>query len=158
MPLLIDFKAGDKIIVNGAILENAGSNSKILVHNQAAILRGREVLAEEDAVTPASRAYFALQCAYIFADQREAYIEKFKALLADFVQAAPSTQPIADEILAALADDKLYKALKGTHKLIKRELEIFRSLNESVSKAVRDLLDDHEGEDGTTVTDVRDES
>lgn len=142
MPLLIDFKSGDKIIVNGAILENAGSNSKILVHNQAAILRGREVLSEGDAVTPAARTYFALQCAYIYPNQQDEYIEKFKAFLQDFLLASPSSSAIGDEIVKAVEDQKLYKALKATHKLINKELEIFRSLEEGVVKVTQDLEDE----------------
>ena len=57
MPLSIDFKAGDKIIINGAVIENLGSNSTISIHNQAAILRGKEILSAEDSTTPASRIY-----------------------------------------------------------------------------------------------------
>ena len=72
MPLSIDFKAGDKIIINGAVIENLGSNSTISIHNEAAILRGKEVLSAEDSTTPASRIYFTLQCAYIFLPDKSA--------------------------------------------------------------------------------------
>ena len=40
MPLSIDFKAGDKIIINGAD-ENLGSNSTISIHNQVPFCEAR---------------------------------------------------------------------------------------------------------------------
>ena len=90
MPLTIDFKAGDKIIINGAVIENLGSNSKLSVHNQAAILRGKEILSEEDSKTPASRVYFALQCAYIFPQAQAEYVASFEAFLNEYLVACPS--------------------------------------------------------------------
>ena len=69
MPLKLDLKAGEKMVINGAVLENVGPNAKILVHNQAMILREKEVLTEDICATPASRIYLALQCAYMFPDK-----------------------------------------------------------------------------------------
>ncbi len=135
MPLLIDFKSGDKIIINGAVIENAGASSKVLVHNQAAILRGREILAEEESKTPASRAYFALQCAYMFADKEEDYLKHFDGLLTDYLDACPSAKSIGDDIRAEIGDRQLYKALKATQKLIKHENELLQSLQQDVKKA-----------------------
>ncbi len=90
MPLALDLKHGDKIIVNGAVIENSGHNTQILVHNDAAILRGKEIMIESSASTPASRAYFALQCAYIFPNARQNYLAAFDELLVDYVKAAPA--------------------------------------------------------------------
>ena len=39
MPLKLDLKTGEKMVVNGAVLENVGPSAKILVHNMASILR-----------------------------------------------------------------------------------------------------------------------
>ncbi len=135
MPLLIDFKSGDKIIINGAVIENAGASSKVLVHNQAAILRGREILSEEESKTPASRAYFALQCAYMFSDKKEDYLKHFSGLLSDYLEACPSAKSIGDAIRAEVGDGQLYKALKATQKLIKHENELLQSLQRDVEKA-----------------------
>ena len=71
MPLKLDLKCGEKMIVNGAVLENVGPNAKILIHNLATVLREKEILTQEDAATPASRVYFSLQCAYMFSEARE---------------------------------------------------------------------------------------
>ncbi len=73
MPLKIDFKSGDKMVINGAVVENVGPNTKLLVHNESAILREKEILSVADSTTPASRVYFSLQCSYIFPQKRDEY-------------------------------------------------------------------------------------
>ena len=135
MPLLIDFKSGDKIIINGAVLENAGTSSKLLIHNQASILRGKEILSEEESNTPASRTYFALQCAYMFADKKDDYLKLFNNFLTEYSTACPSAEPIAGEIRDEVEEGRLYKALKSAQKLIKHESELLQSLHEDVEQA-----------------------
>ena len=132
MPLSIDFKAGDRIIINGAVVENLGSNSKISVHNQAAILRGKEILSAENTTTPASRIYFALQCAYIFPQKENEYIGSFRGLLDDYVTACPSAATIADEIRGLVDAGQLYRGLKTAQKLIGHEGELLHSLEEEL--------------------------
>lgn len=136
MPLSIDFKAGDKIIINGAVIENLGSNSKISVHNQAAILRGKEVLSAEDSTTPAARIYFALQCAYIFPQNNGDYIESYMNLLDEYLEACPSAQSIAQDIQVLVDKGQLYKALKTTQNLIQHEAEVLNSLEHELDDAV----------------------
>ncbi|MEK9724999.1 MAG: flagellar biosynthesis repressor FlbT [Rhodospirillaceae bacterium] len=135
MPLSIDFKSGDKIIINGAVIENLGSNSKISVHNQAAILRGKEVLSAEDSNTPAARIYFALQCAYIFPQNQGDYIESFRNLLDEYLEACPSAKPIAKDVEALVDKGQLYKALKSTQKLIAHEAQILNALQHDLDEA-----------------------
>ena len=138
MPLLIDFKSGDKIIINGAVIENAGSSSKMLTHNQASILRGKEILSEEESNTPASRTYFALQCAYMFADKKDDYLKLFNNFLTEYTVACPSAESIAGEIRDEVEEGRLYKALKSAQKLIKHESELLQSLHEDVEQASGD--------------------
>ena len=128
MPLSIDFKAGDKIIINGAVIENLGSNSKLSVHNRAAILRGKEILSAEDSTTPAARVYFALQCAYIFPEGRDENLETLEKLLGDYIAACPSAQLIGEEIRENVDREQFYRGLKAAQKLIEHEGELLRSL------------------------------
>jgi flagellar protein FlbT len=139
VPLLIDIKPGDKVIINGAVIENAGSSTKLFVHNQAAILRGKEVLSEEDCGTPAARAYFALQCAYIFTDKHAEYLAQFEKLLDDYLTACPSGKPIGEQIRKEIKDDKLYRALKSAQKLIAHEGEILKSMQRKVSEVAESI-------------------
>lgn len=129
MPLLIDMKPGDKIIINGAVIESSGTHSKLMVHNQAAVLRGREVMLEEDVCTPASRVYFALQCAYVFPDKQAHYLQFFHSLISDYEDACPSARPLIERTRALVAEGQLYKALRSTQALLSHEFELAQALN-----------------------------
>lgn len=124
MPLTIDLKHGDRMIINGAVIEMASPNSKIIVHNEAAILRGKEIMQQEEASTPAKRVYFALQGAYMFKEKEAEYIRAFDEYLADFLKAVPSSLDIVKEVKELVEKDRIYKALKKANKLIDYEEEV----------------------------------
>ncbi len=73
MPLRIKLPSKERIIINGAVLENAGEATTIILHNHADILRRKAVMREADAQSPARRVYYALQCAYMFDVERSRY-------------------------------------------------------------------------------------
>ncbi len=148
MPLKLDFKSGDKLVINGAVLENIGANAKILVHNESAILREKEILSVADTSTPASRVYFALQCAYMFPHKKGEYLGLFADFLKEFVNACPSTRPIADEIEKLVAEDKIYKALKQTQKLVAHQAKVLKSLESGIEKVADELTVADGGADG----------
>jgi len=152
VPLLIDFKAGDKLIINGSVLENIGSNTKILVHNKSAILREKEVLSQEDAQTPASRVYYELQNAYISLDseERDACIKRFDQRLNEFIAACPSAMDIAQKVRDHVSGDRVYKGLKETQNLIKYESRVLSQFSEQLKTFLADnaLDEDLITEDG----------
>lgn len=130
MPLIIDLKPGEKLIINGAVLENASSNTKVRVLNDCSILRQKEILSDSDSVTPASRVYFALQCAYIFPNKRGEYLRMFNHYLDSYVEACPSAASIKDEITEAVGEGHYYKALKSTRHLLDHETKILDALQQ----------------------------
>ncbi len=130
MPLKLELKSGDKFIVNGAVIENAGPNTKLLVHNQSAILRQKEIMSAEDSMTPASRVYFALQCAYIFPDKADHYLTLFEKCARDYLEASPSSAIIIDKIVGEVRHDRLYQGLKAAQDLLKHEEELMRLARE----------------------------
>ena len=129
MPLLIDLKPGEKVIINGAVIENASANTKLRVHNESNILRQKEILTGDDATTPASRVYFCLQNAYIFPDKRAHYIELFERYLDEYLAACPSAESIGVELRDEAAREHFYKALKASRKLLKHESAVLQALN-----------------------------
>ena len=141
MPLKLDFKSGDKLVINGAVLENIGANAKILVHNESAILREKEILSVADTATPASRVYFALQCAYMFPHKKDDYLGLFVDFLREFVSACPSTKPIADEIENLVAEDKIYKALKHTQKLVAHQAKVLKILEKGIEERTEEMAE-----------------
>lgn len=132
MPLTLELKSGDKLIINGAVIEGASPLSKLTIHNRASILRGKEIMTEEDANTPARRVYFALQGAYIFPTNEQDYLHNCKQFLDDFVKASPSSAELAEKIRLKIVDKNLYGALKASHDLIEYEDKIMKEIGISL--------------------------
>jgi flagellar protein FlbT len=149
VPLLIDFKSGDKLIINGSVLENIGGNTKILVHNNSAILREKEVLAGEDAQTPASRVYFELQNAYIVLDpiERDESLKRFEQRLNEFTAACPNALDIALKVRDHVQNDRIYKGLKEAQNLIKYESNVLAQFSEQLKA----FLAENEHDGGSSV-------
>ncbi|HKT18701.1 MAG TPA: flagellar biosynthesis repressor FlbT [Stellaceae bacterium] len=124
MPLTINLKPHERLIVNGVVIENSGPAAKILVHNNAALLREKDIVTEEQANTPARRIYFAIQCQYLFPAKSDVFLPIIEKFLAEFEQAAPSTAALIAEIGGHVRDGQFYRALKSAKQLITREQEI----------------------------------
>lgn len=144
MPLKIDLKPGDKIIINGAVLQNAGSNAKLLIHNESAILRGKEVMTEKDVTTPATHVYFALQCAYMFPDKQDHYVGQFSKFAEDYLAASPSSAAVITEIVDHVQGGSLYKALKACQKLMKHEAKLMEAARKAQTKPLEGNPTDEE--------------
>ncbi len=142
MPLLIDLKPGEKVIINGAVIENAGANTKIRIHNESNILRQKEILSNTDISTPASRVYFCLQCAYIFPEKRDHYLRLYDHYLNEYLIACPSANELGEEIRTEVAQTHYYRALKVSRKLLKHESSVLDQLHQAAehwSEAVEPL-------------------
>ena len=136
MPLLIDLKPGEKVIVNGAVVENAGHSTKLRVLNDSNILREKDIVADGDNITPAGRVYFFIQNSYIFPGNRAKYVALFEHCIEEYVMSCASAEPLANEIRAAVAGTEYYKALKLARKLLKHEAQTLDAYNKaSAAKA-----------------------
>ncbi|RAU22895.1 flagellum biosynthesis protein FlbT [Paramagnetospirillum kuznetsovii] len=135
MPLLIDLKPGEKVIVNGAVVENAGHSTKLRVLNDSNILREKDIIADGDSITPAGRVYFFVQNAYIFPGSRTKYLGLFERCLTDYVESCASAAPLGEELRAAVAAQEFYKALKLSRKLLKHEAQVLENFKISSAKA-----------------------
>jgi flagellar biosynthesis repressor protein FlbT len=140
MPLLIHIRKGKKIFINGAVLENASERTvTFLLRNQAEVLRCDDVLIPDEAVTPASRVYYTLQCLYLFPASRRRCAPVFFRLAESYREAAPSMSELIDRLLARVRAGQYYDALKLARELIVHESRCLQSLAER-------LDDDAEGE------------
>lgn len=134
MPLLIDLKPGEKVIINGAVIENAGANTKIRICNDSTLLRQKEIMTEAQANSPAARVYFCLQNAYIFPEKRDHYLSLFAHYLGEYVSACPSAEPIAQELHDEVGKEHFYRALKVSRKLLTHEAGVLESLRRSTEQ------------------------
>jgi flagellar protein FlbT len=128
MPLAINLRPNERLIVNGVVLQNSGAVAKLLIHNHASVLREKDIITEADANTPARRIYFAIQSKYLFPGKDAAYLPLIYQFIQEFEAAAPSTVALTREIRAHVEEGALYHALKSARQLIAREQEILNGL------------------------------
>lgn len=124
MPLRISLKAGERLIVGGAVVRNGQSRADLLVENDVPILRGKEVMGIDEAVSPCRRIYFAIQLMYVDERKIGEHEKLYWELVRDVLTASPSMAPLLTEISAKIADGKFYQALKVARKLIAYEEEL----------------------------------
>jgi len=149
MPLKIHLRKGQKIIINGAVLENTSThNVSLVVKNEASILRDNDILTPEEAVTPASRAYYALQCLYLFSEERDSNLPRLNEFLDNYEAAAPSSKELVEEIKKLVEEEKLYPALKKGKELIDHERKVLTHVQKRVGEALLDPTTTGESQGG----------
>jgi flagellar protein FlbT len=123
MPLKVELKAGERIIVGGSVIRNGDQRARFFVEGDAPILREKDILTPATADTPAKKIYLAVQLMYLNGDP-SAPSGAYLALVRDFLGAAPSALPIVDAINNWILSGDLYKALKEARALIAYEAEL----------------------------------
>jgi flagellar biosynthesis repressor protein FlbT len=121
--LVLELRPGEAMIINGALVRFR-TRSRIELMAKARFMFGKQIMAPEQADTPARRIYFALQTAYVGEEQeRNDGLATAHELIAEFK--AATTSALAREILdraeAAAAGDNCYLALKLTRRIINHE-------------------------------------
>jgi flagellar protein FlbT len=123
MALRIELKPGERILIGECILTNHDQRAQFLIDGSTPILREKDIMTADRAVTPATRIYLAVQLMYTSRDPRTHH-ETYFALMRELVQAAPSTWPYLEIINNHILTGEMYKALKDARKLINYEQEL----------------------------------
>jgi len=124
--LVLELKPGDMMVINGASIRFR-TKSRIELLCRARFLFGRQIMAEQDATTPARKLYHLLQTAYIGTEgEREKALAQLPAHLAPFETEAGALPPlsVADEIRQKVKSDDFYAALKLGRGLMEREARL----------------------------------
>jgi flagellar protein FlbT len=121
--LVLELRPGEAMIINGALVRFR-TRSRIELMAKARFMFGKQIMAPEQADTPARRIYFALQTAYVGGErERTDGLAAAHELIVAFK--AATTSALAREILdraeAAAAGDNCYLALKLTRRIINHE-------------------------------------
>jgi flagellar biosynthesis repressor protein FlbT len=61
MALKLRLKPNERVVINGCVVQNENRRYTLTVSNFAQIIRGSDILDEDEADTPARRAYFVIQ-------------------------------------------------------------------------------------------------
>ena len=124
--LAVKLKPGERLVVNGAVLQNGNTRNVLYFANRASILRERDVMQEEQAVTPTSRVYFIVQLMLLDPEEAATYHENFEQLMTALLRAFKSPP-----ILRALTDcvrwvreQDYYKALAALRPVLDCEAKL----------------------------------
>ena len=123
MPLKVELKPGERIIVGDCVITNSDQRTRLRIDGAAPILREKAIMTAERADSPAKRVYLAVQMMYLARDPRT-YHEVYFKLVREIMEAAPSTWPLIESINNQILTGNSYKALKEADKLIRYEGEL----------------------------------
>ncbi len=129
MALVIDLKPFEKILIGTAVITNGDQRTRLQIAGDAAILREKDVLQEEDADTPCKRIYFIIQCMYLAPDAK-IYFDRYFAMIREIQDAAPTTTFFFLKINETILAGSYYKALKEARELLKHEQELIDNVKQ----------------------------
>ena len=124
--LVLELRAGDLMVVNGASLRFRG-RTRVEVVARARFLFGKQVMPPEAASTPARRIYFALQCAYVGPEEeREVAMAEAHRLAAAFQEATTSNmaRQLLERALTLAEQDEWYQALRLVRHVMRHEAAV----------------------------------
>lgn len=124
MSLKLSLKPHERLIVGGAVITNGNARCDLVVENNVAILREKDILSEKNATTPCRRIYFIIQLMYVDDKNLAEHHALYWKLINDVVSAAPSTLSIISQINDEVLSGRYYQALKKAKKLIDYEEEV----------------------------------
>ncbi len=124
MPLKIELKPHESIIIGESIITNDGERTRFYIEGNVPILREKFILREAEANTPSKRIYFVVQQMYLSkgsAELQKLYLEYVR----DLQNAAPSLIPFIAPVTENVINNDYYAAIKNADRLIKKEQELF---------------------------------
>lgn len=128
MSLKISLRAGERIFVGGAVIQNGQTPCEFLILNDVPLLREKDVLTEEEANTHCLRIQLCVQLMYMDTPHLSGYQKKYAQLVDELLAAAPSAAPLVAEINHHLAFGEYYQAIKSAKRLVAYEKELIRNV------------------------------
>jgi flagellar protein FlbT len=128
MALKINIKPGERIVVNGAVITIAEGGNALILQNHAVFLRGKDIMQQDEATTPARKIYFYLMLMYLDAENQAAYYSTFMDFMNDLMKAT-TLRDVADSLMIIFRHVQrgdFYKALKVCKALVDFESELLR--------------------------------
>ena len=121
MALRITLKPHERVIVGAAVLRNGAVRANLTIDNQVPVLRESDILSPAAVHTPCERVYMALQLLYLAPESDGSSLETYRSLVADVLQAAPSTRALIAAMDTYVAAGQHYQALKCARGLLEHE-------------------------------------
>jgi flagellar biosynthesis repressor protein FlbT len=123
MPLRVELKPFERIIVGESVIINSGTRTSFLIDGEAPILREKDTVTAETANTPVKRLYLCVQTMYLKNDISR-YRTSYLGFINELRQAVPGARDVIEAINNHISSGSLYKALKEIRKLMKQEEQL----------------------------------
>src|SRR5580698_6363249 len=118
MPLRVELKPFERIIIGETVIINSGTRTSFLIDGDAPILREKDTVTAETANTPVRRLYFCVQMMYLKSDNPR-YRDSYLGLLEDLRKTNPESSDLINSVNDHVSNGFLYKGLKEIRKLMK---------------------------------------
>jgi flagellar protein FlbT len=134
MSLKLSLKPHERMIIGGAVVRNGSKHTDLFIENNVPTLRQKDIMSQEQAVSPCQQIYFTIQLMYIDIDEKNMknYHQLYWEQIKDVLQAAPSTIALIDRISGLILESRYYQALKQARKLIDYEEELIKNASQFV--------------------------
>jgi flagellar biosynthesis repressor protein FlbT len=125
MPLKLSLKPNERIVLNGAVIQNGDRRSTLLLQNRASVLREKDIMQPEEADTPARRIYLPIMLMYLEGEESAEHYNEFAMRMTEFmsVMANPDVLETCVAISRDVMAGEYYKALSKCRKLMDYEAE-----------------------------------
>ncbi|HTQ72007.1 MAG TPA: flagellar biosynthesis repressor FlbT [Acidocella sp.] len=120
--LVLELKQGESMILNGAVIRFK-TRARLELNNHARFLFGKQVMRAEEATSPARRAYYALQQAYIGGEaERPAALLRAREMIGAHLGTVDGEAQCGWAALLGLsAEETALEALKLARRMIRAE-------------------------------------
>lgn len=129
--LVLKLPTGDRIVLNGAVVENAGRGARLrILTPDTQLLRLRDAIDPAEANTPVGRIAHAVQLLLVGEGDRDLVLPQILGALDPLGRAFtdPSDRDRVDRIRALLSEGQIYQALRQIMPLRHREAELLGRL------------------------------
>lgn len=125
MALKIALKPDEKVVINGAVIQNTDRRTNLIIHNKSAILREKDIITFDKADTPVKRIYFAIMMLYLDRTVEKTFYKEFVQRVAEFINVISNEDALdkSVSIIEAVNNKDYYGALQLCKKLLTFEEE-----------------------------------
>ncbi|GBF56527.1 flagellum biosynthesis repressor protein FlbT [Candidatus Phycosocius bacilliformis] len=125
MPLKLSLKPNEKIVLNGAVVQNGDRRTTLLLQNKASVLREKDIMQLEEANTPVRRIYLPIMLMYLQGHETPEQYNEFALRMTEFMSVVHSPAILEEcvNISREVMTGEYYKALSRCRKLMEYEAE-----------------------------------
>lgn len=123
MSLKLRLKPCERVVINGCVVQNENRRYTLTVSNFAQIIRGSDIMQDEEANTPVRRSYFVIQSMLLDPGAADTHTPVIASMMADLYAAfaRPDIQNHIMQSMGYVAERDYYKALSSLRPVLDYE-------------------------------------